>query len=118
MERLKIEGLKNDVFINDMRCTKAISDERFSKCYSPLMDTLEGIYFIKNVLKKNLTSNITYSEVALCDDLFSLKTCVNTDHYLVARINNHDFLYTVGKSAYGHSSITLAILAFDLTLHV
>jgi len=34
MEKFRIEGLKNDVFINDMRCTKAVSDERFNKCYA------------------------------------------------------------------------------------
>ena len=117
MERFRIEGLKNDVFINDMRCTKAVSDERFNKCYAPLTDTDAGISFMKNALEKFITSNTTSAEVALCDDLFALKTCVNTAHYLVAQIDNHDFLYVVGKSSIG-SGITLAILAFDLTLHV
>ena len=118
MEKFRIEGLKNDVFINDMRCTKAVSDERFNKCYAPLTDTDAGICFMKSVLQKSFTANTTSAEVALCDDLFALKTCVNTDHYLIARIDNHDFLYVVGKSAFGHSGVTLAILAFDLTLNV
>ena len=117
MEKFRIEGLKNDVFINDMRCTKAVSDERFNKCYAPLTETFAGRYFMENVLKRSVTSNTPSVEVALCDDMFALKTCVKTDYYLVAQIDNHDFLYVVGKSSIG-SGITLAILAFDLTLHV
>ena len=73
---------------------KNISDSEFEKYYSVLIDTNEGLDFMKKIIQKNLTKEETAgADVALCENIYILKSSVKTNQYEAIKINNKLFLY-------------------------